>query len=131
MPRPKKDRAYNREVGRRIRAIREDLGMGQIDFLDYLEEKAKVRYAQSALSGIENGDKWITADDVRVFGSLIPGGTDELLHGRRSVELRSTHSVESTPQNHDPKRLPPTMPMPGWVDPAAARALPHKKRRGA
>jgi transcriptional regulator with XRE-family HTH domain len=104
MPRPKKDRAISREVGRRIRAIREDLGMGQIDFLDYVEEKTKVRYAQSKLSGIENGDKIVTADDVIVFGQLFPGGTDELLHGRRTDARSVQNSVVHAPQSHAPRR---------------------------
>jgi hypothetical protein len=115
-------------VGRRIRAIREDLGMGQIDFLDYVEEKTKVRYAQSKLSGIENGDKIITADDVRVFGMLFPGGTEELLHGRRPDAQVPENSVASPPQNGRARHAEIGG---GEVVPRKSAPPPPRKRRSA
>lgn len=106
MARLRKDRAFNRVVGGRIKAIRESLGMTQDQFLAYVFERTGVRYVQSALSGIESGDKWITADDLKAFGCLIRGGANELLRQTDEPSVASAPQREAKPRQRRAALLP-------------------------
>lgn len=68
------DREQNKRVGRRLRELRERLGMSQLEFLAYVQERQGVSYSQSQLSRWESGHAQVGLDQVRIFGPLDPDG---------------------------------------------------------
>jgi hypothetical protein len=132
-----------RATGERIREIMRLLSpgaaLGEVDrllsFSDFrrliekrtpgvsISESALVRYAKGEREAPPSLLTAIAAVDPLKRGPIWLAGWD----------AQEAHAVDKSPHVGDPKRLPPTMPMPGWVDPASVAhpALPHKKRRGA
>jgi hypothetical protein len=136
-----------RATGERIREIMRLLSpgaaLGEVDrllsFSDFrrlIEKRTPgVSISESALVRYAKGEREAPPSLLTAIAAVDPLKRGPIwLAGWEQADAQSVqNSVAPAPQNHDPKRLPPTMPMPGWVDPAAVAhpALPHKKRRGA
>lgn len=124
-----------RTFGDRLTAIRVALGsqrkpMSYRELSRLIKDKTGHDVSHETLRVYDMGERRILWDDAIAIAAIDPEGRGlEWLAGEEIRTDAQDISVAPTPQNGDAARLPPSMPMPPWVDPAAVR--PHHKKRRA
>jgi transcriptional regulator with XRE-family HTH domain len=78
--RPKQIAVSNEEIGQRIRALREDRGLSQVELAK------KLQLTQSNLSAIERGTRGVTVNQVVRITKALAASTDEILLESKAAE---------------------------------------------
>jgi hypothetical protein len=100
------------------------------EFRDLIHKRSKVLIGASTLTRYAKGEREAPPSVLEAIATVDPlHRGPSWLAGWRPDAQQSQNSVAPTPQNGDAARLPPSMPMPPWVDPAAVK--PHHKKRRA
>ena len=75
------DKTINRELGKRIKLMREEVGLSQ------QELARRLGVARSTVSQIENGDRKIVADELYKLAEIFNVSLDDMLHPGKSIKV--------------------------------------------